>query len=232
MVFFKGEISSLLVVQNTLQIFAKATGLKINSQKTTLIAGGLNDQDSQLFADTMSIQLVKPPIQYLGLPLSSTTLSIKDCYPLVEGTTKRIQGWKNMFLSNARRVELVRSVLQSFHIYWARSFILPTTVLEQVSRICIKYIWSGPQMESKMHHASRETMFFSKKEGGLNLKDSVLWNKATYYGLVFKVASRDDSLWVKWVWAHHIQERSFWSTKIPFDCSWVWRNILQTRAIA
>ncbi|KAF5186039.1 Dnase i-like superfamily protein [Thalictrum thalictroides] len=70
------------------------------------------------------------------------------------------------------------------------------------------------------------------EEGGLNLLDLKLWNKAAYCGLVFKVAAKDDNLWVMWVWAHHIKEWNFWSMEVPSECSWVWRNILLMRKTA
>ncbi|KAF5200219.1 hypothetical protein FRX31_010194, partial [Thalictrum thalictroides] len=91
----------------------------------------MNDHDSLGFANSMGVQLVKPPVTYLGLPLTAVRISIRDCYPLVERITKRILSWKNKFLSYAGRLELVKSVLQAFHVYWARTFVLPTTVLEQ-----------------------------------------------------------------------------------------------------
>ncbi|KAF5184175.1 hypothetical protein FRX31_026238 [Thalictrum thalictroides] len=105
----------------------------INAQNTSLLLGGLNATDSQLMAYFLGVHLVSPPITYLGLPLTSAKLNIRDCFPLVEKITKRIKSWKNKFLSYVGRLELVYSVLQTFHVYWARTFVLLIAVLDQVT---------------------------------------------------------------------------------------------------
>ncbi|PKI33478.1 hypothetical protein CRG98_046127 [Punica granatum] len=40
------------------------------------------------------------------------------------------------------------------------------------------------------------------------------------------------SLWVAWVHAPLVKGRNIWSLKIPRDCSWSWRKILQLRSTA
>ncbi|KAF5198561.1 hypothetical protein FRX31_011851, partial [Thalictrum thalictroides] len=87
-------------------------------------------------------------------------------------------------------------------------------------------------MEKRMHHASKEVMALTKCQGGLNLLDLKTWNKAAYCGLIFKIVSHDEGLWVKWVWEHNIQNKGFWSMKVPSECSWAWKNILNMRDIA
>ncbi|KAF5175629.1 hypothetical protein FRX31_034786 [Thalictrum thalictroides] len=74
----EGEGTSLLAVQETLKLFSEATGLKLNCQKTTLLVGGMNDHDSLGFANSMGVQLVKPPVTYLGLPLTAVRISIRE----------------------------------------------------------------------------------------------------------------------------------------------------------
>ncbi|KAF9623211.1 hypothetical protein IFM89_000052 [Coptis chinensis] len=55
------------------------------------------------------------------------------------------------------------------------------------------------------------------------------WNRATISGLVYKLATKQDNLWVKWMWANKIKSNNFWTMTIPKDCSWSWRNILDRR---
>ena len=38
-----------------------------------------------------------------------------------------------------------------------------------------------------------------------------------------------DSLWVAWVQRLYLRQGSVWSAKIPSNCSWSWRKILQLR---
>ncbi|KAF5197857.1 hypothetical protein FRX31_012556, partial [Thalictrum thalictroides] len=83
-----------------------------------------------------------------------------------------------------------------------------------------------------MHHSSKEVLALSKREGGLNILDLELWNNAAYCGLVYKIAAKENTMWVKWTWAHNIKNKNFWNMKVPGECSWVWRNILYMRETA
>lgn len=69
------------------------------------------------------------PVRHLGVPLISMRILYKDCNILVERMEKRITNWRNKYLSFAGRVQLIRSVLSSMHIYWSAVFILPARIV-------------------------------------------------------------------------------------------------------
>ncbi|GKE07082.1 hypothetical protein Tco_1399100, partial [Tanacetum coccineum] len=75
------------------------------------------------------------PVKYLGVPLVSSRLKVKDCKELVERVQSRIQDWKNKSLSIAGRHQLVLSVIGSMHVYWASVFIIPTSVLLDIEQL-------------------------------------------------------------------------------------------------
>ncbi|KAF5195964.1 hypothetical protein FRX31_014450, partial [Thalictrum thalictroides] len=94
------------------------------------------------------------------------------------------------------------------------------------------FLWSGPAMTRKMHHASKSILRFPKNEGGLGFTNLNVWNRAAICRLIFKIANKDDSIWSDWTWKQHIKDKFFRSMKVPSDCSWAWRKILQTRECA
>ena len=53
------------------------------------------------------------PVRYLGVPLVTRRLTDKDCRPLVERITSRINHWSTKFLSYAGRLQLVQAMLYS-----------------------------------------------------------------------------------------------------------------------
>ncbi|KAF5191100.1 RNA-directed DNA polymerase (reverse transcriptase)-related family protein, partial [Thalictrum thalictroides] len=112
------------------------------------------------------------------------------------------------------------------------TFILPVTVLDSIAKKCAAFLWNGPDMGNKMHQANLHTICLPKDKGGLGITDLKLWNEAAYLGLVFKVVSKESSIWVDWVWAQHLRTKKFWTMDIPQDCSWVWRSILHARVQA
>ena len=58
-------------------------------------------------------------VRFLGMPLASKRILFKDCQPLINKIWIKLSGWKSKILSYAGRVELIRSTLSTFHIYWA-----------------------------------------------------------------------------------------------------------------
>lgn len=70
--------------------------------------------------------------------------------------------------------------------------------------------------------ASREA------QGRLNIMDAVSWNKAAISGIIFKLLTQN-SIEASWEKEDHFSNVCFWTTKIPNDASWVWRNTLKHR---
>ncbi|KAF5199001.1 Cytochrome p450 76ad1 [Thalictrum thalictroides] len=100
-------------------------------------------------------------------------------------------------------------------------------VMDTLAKKCALFLWNGPTLTNKMHQAKLSTICLEKEEGGLGLKDMRKWNVAAYMELVFKLARKEDGLWVDWVWKHFM-----WTMSIPQDCSWVWRSVLKSRSDA
>ncbi|KAF5206755.1 RNA-directed DNA polymerase, eukaryota, Reverse transcriptase zinc-binding domain protein [Thalictrum thalictroides] len=157
----------------------------------------MSEQDGQAMGAILGITLVKLLVNYLGVPPVSSRMGINECLPLMEKITTKIFNWKNIILSHAGRLELMKSILHSFHVYWSRTFVLPSTFLDQVQKKCIKLLGSGPAMAKILHQARAETVCLPAKEGGLSRTDLARWNKAASMGLVFKIDANDDFLWVK-----------------------------------
>ncbi|KAF5194780.1 hypothetical protein FRX31_015635 [Thalictrum thalictroides] len=86
----RADPMSLITVMSIMDILALETGLNLNVQKTTLLVAGLPEEEAMVLAQKCGIQLVKPPVTYLGLPLISSRLSVKNYQPIIERITKRI----------------------------------------------------------------------------------------------------------------------------------------------
>ena len=69
-------------------------------------------------------------------------------------------------------------------------------------------------------------------EGGLAIRDLEVMNSAATLKLTWQVISHHPSLWVRWVHAHLVRGRDFWTIPEPQSASWCWRYILRSRAKA
>ncbi|GJW68600.1 RNA-directed DNA polymerase, eukaryota, reverse transcriptase zinc-binding domain protein [Tanacetum coccineum] len=68
-------------------------------------------------------------------------------YELMEKVKGRISDWKNKSLSYAGRVQLIRSVLASMHIYWASVFILLTGLMLELEQLMKGFLWCQCEMK-------------------------------------------------------------------------------------
>nr|GEV85333.1 reverse transcriptase domain-containing protein [Tanacetum cinerariifolium] len=82
----------------------------------------------------LMIRKVSIHVKYLGVPLITKRLGVKDCKSLLDKVRNRILSWKNKVLSYAGRLQLVASILESIQVYWATIFLLPQAVIDDINR--------------------------------------------------------------------------------------------------
>nr|GEU52723.1 hypothetical protein [Tanacetum cinerariifolium] len=109
-------------------------------------------------------------VKYLGVPLVSSRLVFRDCKELVDRIRSRINDWKNKSLSAAGRLQLVRSVLGSMHVYWASVFILPICILLDIEQLMRGFLWCHGEMKQGRAKVAWEVVCLPKNEEGLGLR--------------------------------------------------------------
>ncbi|GJX12979.1 hypothetical protein Tco_0204737 [Tanacetum coccineum] len=76
---------------------------------------------------------------------------------------------------------------------------------------------------------SWENVCKPKKQGGLGLKDLYIWNKVLLAKHVWNIATKKDSLWVKWVHSMKLRGKNIWEISTDVNDSWGWKNLLCIR---
>ncbi|KAL9687888.1 hypothetical protein QQ045_032296 [Rhodiola kirilowii] len=139
--FSSGRNSAAGAIKEVVSKFLECTGLSINFLKSNLFTGGMSEGKVAWVEGIIGTKVSPLPVRYLGLPLTSRSLSRKDCDILIEKITSRLECWSNKFLSRAGRRVLVSSVLQAMVYFWARVCILPKTVIHGVNATCARFLW-------------------------------------------------------------------------------------------
>ncbi|KAL0277975.1 UNVERIFIED_CONTAM: Transposon TX1 uncharacterized protein [Sesamum radiatum] len=211
-----------------LDLFASLSGLHTNPQKSQLIiskaASGLRDS---LLA-TLGFQEGLLPLRYLGLPLISARLSITDCQPLLQKIDSRIKGWEGVQISFAGRVQLIKSVLISFEVYWAMAFILPKGIIKEMIKRLRTFLWKGTS-DYGYPKVAWEAVCRPIDEGGLGIKDILALNRALMSKHLWAVIKQDrTSIWVDWIIQVRLRDCSIWTAK-ENKGAWGWRKMLSLR---
>nr|GEW39637.1 hypothetical protein [Tanacetum cinerariifolium] len=199
--FARGAVDSVSVIKNSFFEFKEASGLVPSLSKSTAYFCNVPNFTKIAILQTLPFEEVRLLVKYLGVPLVSSRLIFRDCKGLLEKVQARIDDWKNKSLSTAGRLQLIRSVIGSMHVYWASVFILPSRVLLEIEQLMRAFLWKG---RAKV---AWEVLCLPKEEGVL------------------------ESLWVKWVHSYKLNGRNFWDIPYRGKMSWGWRKILQLRPL-
>eukprot|EP00252_Welwitschia_mirabilis_P005456 TRINITY_DN15947_c0_g1_i1.p1 TRINITY_DN15947_c0_g1~~TRINITY_DN15947_c0_g1_i1.p1 ORF type:complete len:140 (+),score=10.38 TRINITY_DN15947_c0_g1_i1:1673-2092(+) len=70
-----------------------------------------------------------------------------------------------------------------------------------------------------------------KKEGGLELIDSIVMNKALVASQLWDIALKKDSLWVKWCNEFYFKQVDIWHYQVKQNSSWIIKKILNLRPL-
>ncbi|KAJ8419242.1 hypothetical protein Cgig2_001643 [Carnegiea gigantea] len=108
-------------------------------------------------------------------------------------------------------VILINSVLFGMYSYWASIFILPAEVVEKITMISRNFLWSGAAKFKRVPHLSWQQACFYRSQGGPGIKDYAIWNKALIAKLVWALAHKKDTLWVRWVHGRYLKNQLWWS---------------------
>jgi len=155
------QVHFLKLVINT---FSKATGLKVNFQKSMMLPVNLIEEKIDLLARTFGCSKGTLPFTYLGL-----TKQVQDFLLLVTRCERRLSSISS-FLNQAGRLELTNAVFTSLPTFFMCSLELPKTIIKQIDKFRKHCLWRGADINAKKPpKAAWEMVCKPKEEGGLGV---------------------------------------------------------------
>ncbi|GJV47845.1 RNA-directed DNA polymerase, eukaryota, reverse transcriptase zinc-binding domain protein [Tanacetum coccineum] len=229
LVLCHGDVESVNVIKQALMEFSNSSGLKPNMDKSVVFFGSVKEAMKIKILETMHFKVGKLPVKYLGIPLLTKKLGIKDCKELVDKIKNRIQDWKNKFLSYSGRLQLISAVLSTMQTYWTSVLLIPKTVVKEIDRILKKFLWNHGSEKKGRSKVAWKVVCSPKCEGGLGLKQLGDWNEVLLCKLIWKIVGKKEGLWVKWVNLVKLKGKSFWAVEEEDNDSGTWKALLELR---
>ncbi|GKB41505.1 RNA-directed DNA polymerase, eukaryota, reverse transcriptase zinc-binding domain protein [Tanacetum coccineum] len=183
LVFFHGDTNSVSLIKNSVDEFGSCSGLLPNFNKSIVFFGSISEEDQQELLNILPFGKGKLPMKYLGVPLISKRLGVNDCKILIDKVKTKINHRRNKFLTYAGKLQLIASVLESIQSYWCCVFLLPKTVVNDINRIMKNFLWSQSDESKGKAKVAWKAICKPKREGGLGLKDLMIWNQALLVNL-------------------------------------------------
>ncbi|KAL0386694.1 UNVERIFIED_CONTAM: LINE-1 retrotransposable element O protein [Sesamum latifolium] len=230
LIFCAGTVSSARTIKSALTEFAELSGLHVNPGKSTIILSKYKKRERQSILDLMGFQEGSLPIKYLGLPLTSSRLTVADCQPLIDRLNTRLAGWNHLNLSLAGRTQLIKSVLNALHTYWASVFILPKSVIKLIEGKMRSFLWKGSATSGHAKVAWAQVCK-TTEEGGLGIRSVLHMNQALMLKHVWRILQEDPrSIWVAWVLRHRLRHQTIW-TYNSASTSWCWKKLIKISSL-
>lgn len=201
-------MGSVTLIKQALVEFGNCSGLKPNFTMCTVFFGSLNEQEQKDILSILPFNKGHFPMRYLGVPLISKRLGLKDCKALIDKIKNKVNHWRNKSLTYAGRLLLISSVLESIQAYWCSVFLLPKEVIKSINIVLKNFLWSHNDMTKGKAKVAWKSVCKPKCKGGLGPKDLYIWNQAILVKQLWNIASKKDSLWVKWVTTVKLKDSS------------------------
>ncbi|GKD06361.1 RNA-directed DNA polymerase, eukaryota, reverse transcriptase zinc-binding domain protein [Tanacetum coccineum] len=250
LVFCHGDPCFMNLIKESIKEFGNCSGLLPNFSKSTIFFSGINEEEQQilliilLFAKLVSSYEEKARILKLKRRYFEDYCSDNQYAVSIKEDTA------------IRKLQLIAYVLESIQSYWCFVFLLPKYVVKDINKIMKDFLWSQSDESKGKAKVAWKSVCKPKNQGGLGLKDLMMWNKALFIKHLWNIANKKDTLWVKWVNTVKLKGVSVWvvhSSRLPggrnerrgsaralagrthegAECeecdSWGWKNLLTIR---
>ena len=107
------------------------------------------------------------PIFYLGLPLGGNPIACGFCDPVIERTSRRLDGWQKTYLSFSGRITLIHSCLSRIPSYFLSLFKISASVATKIERLQRDFLWSGVGEGKRYHLVTWDVVCKPRAKGGL-----------------------------------------------------------------
>jgi hypothetical protein len=136
-------------VQEILDVYEKASGQKLNREKTFIFFSKNTKQEfKEYIASTGGISVSSNFERYLGLP-AIIGQSRRMAFAGMKGRIwERMQGWSETFLSQAGKEVLLKAVIQAIPTYSMSVFQLPKNLCKDINSLMSKFFWGHKQKDS------------------------------------------------------------------------------------
>jgi hypothetical protein len=215
-------------LQDILNLYERCSGQMINKAKSAvLFSKNTKATQRKEVCDTLQVTKETMNERYLGLPVHVGRSKGGTFAYLKDRVWKRIQGWKEKFLSWAGKEVLIKAVAQAIPTFAMGCFDLTKSICDQISKLVCRYWWNQQERKHKIHWLSRDTLHKPKKEGGLRFRDTHAFNLAMLAKQCWRIWDKPESLCAQILKAKYFANTTILEAKPKSGMSYTWRSILR-----
>eukprot|EP00253_Pinus_taeda_P016878 PITA_16878 len=178
-IMFFGEptVKEVKHLRKILDLFAEASGLEINRDKSCVFIFNAVDQVKAHLIRLLGFRRGELPTKYLGNILDFTSKKMKNWQGIIDKLRNKVANWAFRTLNIAGQIVLAKSVLQAIPVYPLSIMAAPLGICARIRELIRNFIWRGADQKKKWALASWSQLTERKEKGGLGLRDPETLNK-------------------------------------------------------
>lgn len=217
--------AQLQQLQSLVHLFSKASGLKVNYHKSSLLPINVSEEVVQHLSTLLGCAIGTFPFIYLGTPLGFTKPKMEFFMYIIERIQKRLTIC-SQYLSYDGRLLMINAVLSSLPTFLMSCLLLYKGIIEQIDKYIRHLFWRGKDLEKKNPPLAAWDMICRPKDkGGLGILNLHTQNTYLLMKMVHKFLNHYDIPWVHLIWEVYYQQ-GVPSSNIS-QCSFWWRDFLK-----
>jgi hypothetical protein len=230
--FCRATFSKWRNIGRLLHYYEEASGQKLNAAKTSIFFSPNTGVEFQAFIrSSAGISSTQCYEKYLGLPALVGRSKAQSFAGIQSWVRKKLDGWKEKFLSQARREIVIKAVVQAIPAYSISVFQLPKKLCTTLNSMTRRFWWGNRDDKKGVSWISWERLRQSKLLGGMGFRDLEVFNGALLAKQGWRLLKYPESLVAKVLKAKYFPHGDFLSAKLGRRPSYAWRSILNAKDV-
>lgn len=147
MVFLQGDLRHLRALMSFMEEYASNSGQEVNKSKSLLFLGKFAIPWQSSIQRILGISVGSLPFTYLGVPIFAGRPKSEFFMSIADKVRSKLSTWKGLQLSQAARLQLIESVIQSHLIYSFQIYEWPKSLIRKVQRWTRNFFWNGDPLK-------------------------------------------------------------------------------------
>ncbi|KAL0410572.1 UNVERIFIED_CONTAM: hypothetical protein Slati_3646900 [Sesamum latifolium] len=166
----------------------------------------------------------------VNLEKSSVAFSrnISNAHGLALANILGVQSWRCKNLSQAGKVVLLKTVVQSIPVYAMSCFQVPLSTCGELKGLMADFLWHN-KGGRRIHWLAWNKLCAKKVEGGLGFRKMSAFNQVMLAKQLWRLISKPNNLLSR-IWKQrYFPTSDIFEARVAAGCSFTWRSILATR---
>ena len=138
---------------------------------------------------------------------------------------KKLEGWKETVLCQARKEVLIKSVVQPIPTYIMGYFLLRVGLCEHIEALISRFWWGDKNGKRKIHWTHWSKLCDSRKDGGMGFWSFKSFNLAILVKQGWRMLHELNSLMAKTLNAIYFPWKNILAATVGFTPSYTWWSI-------